>query len=400
MAAECISAIGTELSLVATSIAILTTGGTGTDLGIVLMARVLPPIVVLVFGSVLVDRVSRGRILVLLNVLAMTVQILLAVEMLSGGLDVSKVALLQAALGASTALMRPAAIGTLPQIVVPGDEQRATSVLAMSGNVASIVGPASAGLLLLCVEASTLILFDAVTFALAAAFVGVLWRLPPAAERGRQFERGYWRQLRTGWLYVMRTRWLCVTVAQQLVVQACFAMFFVIGPVMAEASSRDGSLWAGMVTAFGVGAAGGSVIAYRYRPRVPLLAMQLILILSVPLFAALASPLPFAAAIPGAFLAGAALSLAETIWCTFLQTTTPNAMLGRVVATTDLASAALRPFGYLFAGAFTAEVSATPAFGFVGALLLGSIVVTALVLFPIRANVQTAGAPRGAGARR
>lgn len=381
--AECVSTAGTELSLVAVSIAILQNGGSASDLGLVLMARTIPPLAILLFGGVLTDRVPRGRLMLAATLVALAVQLGLGLSFLTGSPGLLVIVMSQAVLGAATALFRPAVVGLLPQLLPERQLQSGNSLLAIAGNTASIVGPASAGLLLLFMSPAYLILFDAATFALAAVFIAFLWNV----RLDSTISERYWRQFGAGWIHVVGTRWLRITVLQQLVFQACFAVFFVLGPALAQRESNGGSVWALMATGFGVGAILGSFIALRFRPRVPLLAMQFILVASVPLFALMATSLPLLLIVPLTLLAGASISLADTLWGTYLQQVTPGHMLGRVSSITNLSSASLRPFGYLLAGQIAVLLGTEAAFAIAGALLAASIASTFYVVAPLRATL-------------
>lgn len=379
--AECVRTAGSELSLVAVSIAVIQTGGSAVDVGIVLMARSIPPIAVLLFAGSLIDRFPRGRLMLYASILSMIAQLALSVVFLSGAVNLLVIAIFQAILGAFTALFRPTTVGLIPQIVSPGQLQSANSSIALANNVASIVGPASAGMLLLVLPAATLILFDAITFALAAILVVPLWGV--RAKRSTEREK-YWAEFAAGWAHLRATRWLWVTILQAMLFQTGFAMFFVLGPILSSEEANGSSLWAIVVTSFGIGAVLGSIIANWYRPRVPVISMQVVLAFCLPLFALLALPLSFLSAIPTALLAGASLSLAGTLGGTFLQRATPDHLLGRVASITSLSSASLRPMGYLSAGLIAASLGASETFAVIGGLLLVSILVTFAMLRPDR----------------
>ncbi|WP_460514113.1 MFS transporter [Frigoribacterium salinisoli] len=386
LAAEFITAAGTELSLVAISLAVITSGGSALDIGLVLMARSLPPLLVLFFGGVVVDRLPRGRIIVVASSLAFLVQLLLSVEFTSGTPSLAVLLSLQAALGAITAALRPAIVGILPQIVVQERLQSANGLLAIAGNTASILGPVAAGVLLAAMTPATLILLDSFTFAAAALVMLRAWKIRAPK---RSTPSPYWAEVREGWHHVWTTRWLLVTVLQALVFQATFAVFFVLGPVLASRAEGGGSWWAALAASYGVGAIAGSFVALRYRPRIPLIAMQVTLMFAVPLLLLAATPIPLIVLVPITVMAGVAASLGDTLWETYFQTVTPNYMLGRVSAIANLGAASLRPLGYLVAGQAAVTVGMSATFGISGLALVLSILATLLVLVPIRNTLRT-----------
>lgn len=384
--AEIVTTAGTELALVAIAIATLQTGGGAVEIGLLLMARTLPPVLVLLLGGVFVDRIPRGRIVVSASVLALGVQLWLGLEFMSADPNFLALLLLQGALGAITAILRPAVVGLLPQVLDAEQLQPGNALLFMAGNLAGIIGPALAGVLMLVTEPSVLILIDAGTFALAALFAIRLWTVP-RPEREIEEKPSFIAEWIAGWKYTVTHSWLLVTLLQALVFQATFAVFFVLGPVASAATDPAGTSWGFTAASYGVGALVGGALALRYRPRFPIVAMQLILILSVPMLFYMATNLPFAFVIPVVFVAGLAVTLADTVWEAYFQSVVPQSMLGRVSANVGVTAAALRPFSYAAAGQLSVMVGTQAVFGGAGLLLLVSIIATLIVVYPIRLSM-------------
>jgi MFS family permease len=109
--AKTLSTFGSELSLVAIPFAVLGTSSWPDALGIVLMARTLPGVILMLLGGVWADRLSRARLMVSSDVASMVVQALLAVALLTHHSPLWLIAVLQALLGAAGAFFTPAAVG-------------------------------------------------------------------------------------------------------------------------------------------------------------------------------------------------------------------------------------------------------------------------------------------------
>lgn len=388
LAAEALSKLGSEFSLIAVAFAVLTVTGSAGELGLVLMARTLPPLALLVVGGVWADRLGNARLMIAADLTAFAAQLGLGIVLVTGHYNLPLVMALQAILGSASAMFRPAIAGLIPQTVPDDDLQSANSLVSIVGNSASLLGPVLAGALLTLTEPGLLVLIDAATFACSALLLSRLWSLG-MPEGGGPSRRRFLSEASEGFAYVARTSWLAATVPQALLFQMGFAVFFTLGPVVALEGGGGASAWGVTVAAFGGGSLLGGLIALRYRPRTPVLAMQLVLVLTLPILLVMAVGGPLVIQLATAALAGAAFALSQTLWETFIQLTTPRDRLGRVVSVATLGAASLRPFGYLLAGWF-AVVAGTPGtFAGTALILMSSIVVVTAVLLPARERLSS-----------
>ena len=72
--------------------------------------------------------------------------------------------LLQAVRGAASAFFSPTSIGMMPELVAPDDLQRANALLGIASNIASVVGPALAGVTIALTSPTVALVVDAATF--------------------------------------------------------------------------------------------------------------------------------------------------------------------------------------------------------------------------------------------
>src|SRR5215218_7856390 len=98
------------MAIVALAFAVLEFGG-ATDLGIVLLAREIPLVVLLLLGGVFADRLPRRTILVGTDLVKGAAQVATAILLFTGAANVWNVALLQAVFGMAGAFSRPATTG-------------------------------------------------------------------------------------------------------------------------------------------------------------------------------------------------------------------------------------------------------------------------------------------------
>ena len=111
------SKVGSEFSLIAVSFAVITQGGTASDLGLVLMARTLPPLFFLLAGGVWADRLPRARLMISADTASFITQTILGFVLLIGYLNIPLLMILQAVLGSCGAFFRPAAAGLIPEVI-------------------------------------------------------------------------------------------------------------------------------------------------------------------------------------------------------------------------------------------------------------------------------------------
>jgi predicted MFS family arabinose efflux permease len=298
-------------------------------------------------------------------------QALTATLLLTGSAHVWQLVVLQAVYGAALAFFGPAALALVPE-TVPGSElQQANALLALTGNVAAVLGPAIAGVIVTALRPGWGLAIDAATFVGSAACLAAM---PPVAAAAARRET-LLHELRQGWSVFRARRWLWITVL-------CFTFYtgFAWGPwqVLAPQAARlylgGPGAWAAIAVALGVGSLAGGLLSLRARPRHPLRVALTVFVITTPaLMAAVAASAPLPVIIALAVVDGATGTLFNTFWYTAVQADVPAEELARVGSWDYLGSLALLPVGQILAGPVSAAVG-------VRATLYGAAAV-ALVLF-------------------
>jgi MFS family permease len=142
-----ISAVGDRVVSVALAFAVLDLTGSVKDLGLVLAAQTVPLVLFLLMGGVWSDRLSRRAVMLTSDLVRAGAQGASAFLLVSGNAHVWQLVVLQAVYGAAEAFFKPAAQALLPETVAAADLQQANALIAVSGNIANIGGPALAGVL-------------------------------------------------------------------------------------------------------------------------------------------------------------------------------------------------------------------------------------------------------------
>src|SRR5450755_2901883 len=232
-AARAVSAVGNRVVPVTLAFAVLDLTGSVTDLGIVLAAQTVPLIVFLLLGGVWADRLARQRVMLASDGVRAVTQGASAALLLTGTAQLWELASLQAIYGAAVAFFAPASTALVPQTVEPDQLQPANALLGLTNNVASVLGPAIAGVIVATLGPKWGLAIDAATFAASAAFLARLRGGSP----GGAARAGTLAELRAGWRAFRSRGWLWITVAYfSVYIGFVYSPFQVLGPQIARTS--------------------------------------------------------------------------------------------------------------------------------------------------------------------
>ena len=341
------SFIGNAFATVALAFAVLDLTGSKSDLGFVLAARTLPQVLFLLVGGIWADRLPRHRVMVYSNVVSGLSQGAIAVLLLAGQAEVWHLMALAAVNGLSTAFFFPAATGIVPQTVPQSMLQPANAILRLGQNASWIGGAAFGGLVVAATSPGVGIAVDAASFLIAAALLAMI-RLPATL---RMEASNFFVELKEGWREFSSRTWLWVIVLQFGFVNAMIlGVEGVLGPAVAKEDLGGAAAWGLILTAQSVGLVLGGLLLLRVRPRRLLLTATLAFLLTIPFPLGLAGPVPAAALILLAALAGIGLEVFGIMWDTTMQQEIPQEKLSRVYSYDALGSFVLIPLGVAIVG--------------------------------------------------
>jgi predicted MFS family arabinose efflux permease len=392
LAAQSISSLGSAMSMLAVTFAIIDLGGSATELGAVLAAGTVPALLFVLLGGVAGDRWERRTILVVSDlVLAATVGTL-AVLMLSGQAEIWHFLVGQLVGGTAMAFTGPAAVGLLPTIVEEDHLQQANSLRVSSWNVAEIGGPPIAGFLIAVGSPGWALAADALSYVVSAAFLVKLPKSRGLVEAGASI----WGDVRHGWREFTSRKWLWLMVLSFASYQATvLPAIFVLGPILAEREFEGPTTWALVLSARAVGALLAAAVLLRWRPRRPLVASTAMVLMDIPFLLALALGLSVPLVVVTAVLSSAGIMAADTIWESTLQARVPRNVLSRVSSYEWLGSIAINPLGFALIGVVAAGFGVGPVV--LTAMCIQIVVRFALLLAPpIRGVRRTQRTPEPA----
>jgi len=347
-AGQAFSVLGDRLVTVAMPFAVLSLpGGSASDVGLVLGANVLALGLFVLIGGVVGDRVPRQRTMLASDAVRFLVQAITATLLLTDQATVALLVATQFVYGAAEAFFRPALVGLIPQVVQRGEEQAANALITLSMNVSMVLGPTLAGVLVATTGAGATVAFDALTFVISGL---TLMRLRPRAAAPSEGET--FRQQLVGGFVEVRTRsWVVATLVLFSAYHALVLPgIYVLGPKIAEDERGGAGAWGIISSGFGLGAVLGSLIALRWRPRHPGVAIALLLTVASAQALIVSSPLPTLAVAALEAVTGVCVSIGFTLWETALQQHIPSGAQSRVSAFDHLVSVALMPVGYAVMG--------------------------------------------------
>jgi MFS family permease len=382
------SLLGSAMSQIALTFAVLLSGGSAADLGYVYAASVVPQVVFMLGGGVLADRLGRRRVMLGADASALVIQASLAAALFAGRPPVWLFAVLAGLLGSADAFFGPALSGLTPEIVTAGRLADANALLGVAQAAARIAGPALAGVLIAVSRPAAVIAVDAASFGISLAALALL-RVPPAAVPAHS----PWRDLAQGWAEFRSQSWLWITTVQFALFNLfTWAPFLLLTPILARAY-LGGARGYGIVQAsLAGGAIATGLLLVGRRPSRPLVIATIGTFgYGVPCLA-LALRLPLAAVAAAAALAGAGSATSSAYSATVLQQRVPPALLGRVSAIDLTGAYALGAAGYAVIGPLTDIVGAGRLLAFAAAYAtLSSAVI--LTLSPIRRTRWLSPAP-------
>ena len=380
--ANAISLLGSTLTTVAIPWFVLETTGSAGRAGLSGAFAFLPSFLAGIFGGAVVDRLGArlsavcadfvsGFSILMIPVLYHTIGLqfwqLLILVLVGSMLDIPGVTARRA--------MLPELAG-LGQVRL----ERVNSLLEGNNQIAFLLGPPFAGVLIGVVGASNVLWIDAASSFIS--LVALLTFIPRTIHgRARSRSNGYVADLREGLQFLWRDavlRWISIALA---VSNAFFAPFFaLIFAVYAKHRFDDARYLGLMLSAFGLGAVIGTAlygwIGFRMSRRV---LMIIVLTISPLAFLPMAMTLPFAVML-GVFVASGMLDgPINPMLVTVRLERIPIALRGRVFASTSAVSQLFPPMTIPLAGLMIEQfgISSTVIVFTIGAL--GSGIVLSLL---------------------
>jgi MFS family permease len=183
-AAETVSQVGTQITLVALPVlAVTILHATPFEMGVLTALETLAFLVIGLPAGAWVDRWRRKRVLVVNDLVRAIALASLPVAWWLDVLTLPQLFVVATIMGTATVFFDVAYQSYLPTLVQPTQVVEGNSKLAASQEVARVAGPGITGVLLRVLGAPVLIAFDAVSFLLSALFLGGIRHVETVPDR-------------------------------------------------------------------------------------------------------------------------------------------------------------------------------------------------------------------------
>lgn len=268
---QIVSLAGTWMQRIAQDWLVLDlSGGSATALGFAAALQFSPTLVLSLWGGVLADRVDKRRALMVLQAAMGLCALVLGVAVVTGAVALWHVYLLCLLLGCFSALDVPVRQSFVPELVGTGQLANAVALNSLTFNLARIVGPAIAGVLIALTGTGWVFLINSLSF--AAVITGLAMMDTRSLQRTEPVPRAP-GQLRAGLRYV-RSRPDLVAILTLVFLVSTFGInFYLTLPLLTRNVFGLGADAYGLLTSLlAVGSVAGAVLAARRatRPRLRL----------------------------------------------------------------------------------------------------------------------------------
>lgn len=327
---------------------VLTMSGSAATLAGVLVAAAVPRGLLMLLGGAVTDRWSPRTVMLICHLGRGLAVAVLTICAAAGALQTWQFLAVAVALGVADAFFWPASSSIVPSLVSPVQLARANAVTAVSEQVGGLLGPTLGGVLLAATTPTLALAFNAVTFLVAAATVATAprrERIPAAGGRSEPV-RKLLRDLREGLAYAARDPRVRVVLLLVSAATLSYSGLFAVGLPALARHYPNGSVVLGlMVSAWGLGQLAGALAAsVTGLPRRWGLLIIAMTITEGAAFAILGFVPTYLLAIVLLAVLGVGVAYSTDVALpTFIQTQTPEHLLGRVNSVINLPRVALEP---------------------------------------------------------
>ena len=373
---QLISNIGTWMQVIAQAWVVYQLGHSELTLGLVAFASAIPNLIVSPWGGVIVDRISRRKVLMLTQSGAMLLSFVLAWLTFTNIVQEWHVILLAALTGVITAFDAPARQAITPELVGKKDVANAIAMNSMMFNSARVVGPAIGGMMLATVGAAWCFTVNGISF--LAVLIG-LWMMKLPPHRKPAHDTSTWKQLVGGFQYAASSLDISTLILLSLVFSIFGVSYTTILPAFVEKNLQLGATAFGWINAAtGLGAVTGAFLLVHHvsnnRRGLFLIFTNIAFPLILIVFA-LTAFYPLSLVL--AYLLGLGFMVQFTTINTLLQAQVEDGFRGRVMGLYTLSFFGFSPFGNLLMGALGEKFGLTFVMILFGIL---SLVLSRLVL--------------------
>jgi MFS family permease len=358
---QSVSLIGTWMQGTAVSWMVYSMTRSTFMLGLAVFCSKFPSFLLSLFGGVVSDRYNRFRVLLFTQCAALVQSILLAILVLAGHYNVWEILVVSILLGCINAFDVPARQSLVYEMV--DNKENLSNALALNSsmvNLARLLGPAIAGIVLQRLGAGACFMLNALSF---LAVIGSLLRMRLSPYQPVPHEKKPLGELREGFTYLRQTPSIATVILMLGIMSLLVIPFTTLLPVYAKLIFAGNASTFGYMNSFiGLGAICGSLFLATRKDETER-GRKKILWISTVIFGSgliLFSYTPwFPLAMVFAMVSGFGMMAQTTMTNTIIQTTVAPEMRGRVISYFAMAYFGMLPIGSLLVG-FVSQYIGSP----------------------------------------
>jgi MFS family permease len=368
------------MTRIATSWLVYRLTGSALLLGLVGFMGQIPTFLLAPFAGVWVDRLDRRQVLLWTQALAAVQSLLLAGLTLSKRITIGEILILSAFQGLINAFDMPGRQAFLVQMVEDRkDLSNAIAINSSMVNMARLVGPSLAGLVIAAFGEGYCFAIDGVSYFAVIASLALM-QIKPLPGRGADAS-SMWTQLEEGWTYVSGFAPVRTILLLFALVSLMGMPFVVLMPIFASQVLHGGPHTLGLL--MGASGVGALVSALSLAVRKTVLGLGRMIPIAAASFGAglvlfgLSHVMWFSMLMM--LLAGFGMMQGMAASNTIVQTLVPEDRRGRVMSYYTMAFVGMAPFGSLLAGSLAHWLGAPRT-----VMITGSVVILGAIWFTTR----------------
>jgi len=385
---EAISLLGDQFHMIALPWLVLQLTGDAFLMGTVLALAAVPRAIFMLLGGVITDRYSPRNVMLVSNLARMVLIAILTTVILTGTIEMWMIYMISLLFGLADAFYFPASQAIVPSVVPQELLQIGNAVVQGTIQISVFLGPVVAGVMITVMSGISTgadgtpgltgigVAFglDSLTFLVSAITLWMMSNTRLNEDADDEDEQSVLSSIREGFSFILSTSLLVKVFLVSIAVNFLLNGPIIIGiPVLADTQYAEGAAAFGMImSGFGGGALLGIIMAGALpRPnprRMGTLIMVAIAMLGISEVILVATTSTAVATLAVA-IAGAGNGYVNVMLITWLQSSVPSRMIGRMMSVIMFASAGTAPIGHALTGA-AVSISPLMTFTVAGCLVI------------------------------
>jgi MFS family permease len=367
----CVSLIGTWMQNIAQPWLAYTLTNSPFLLSLIGIAQFTPMLIFALFAGVFVDKFSKKKILLFTQSASLVITLILAILVWTGKIQYWHILLMSTFLGIVNTVDMPARQSMVIELVGREDLMNAIALNSMVFNLARIIGPALAGIVMGYAGVAVCFFANAISF--GAVVISLFFiNLHPVETKPKAKESNVLGEIKDGLRYIYHKKVLLYTLFVMSIVGTFVPNFNVLVPVFAKEILKENEAGFGILMSFmGFGSFLGAMFIATLSKSGP----KKFIIYIVPV---IVGALLIATGYTNIYLlTGIFLAITGFFFITFtssanstLQLNSRNEYRGRVMSVYTLVFAGSTPFGNLYAGLFAEHFNARIGFAACGGIII------------------------------